>query len=144
MKNALSILLMFLGFSSSATAVTLAPLPEPPSALLNIDIDAPPIACDRILNELMKFKDMNRQHEDSIAAFLGQTVEKISGWYDQLGPLEGQRNRIPLGTFETLKTGSEKMAMIVDYSYDNTALLSAELDRIIVSLRDCSPARRKR
>ena len=30
--------------------------------------------------------------------------------------------------------------MIVNYSYDNAALLASEIDRIIMSLRDCVPS----
>ncbi|NJM10281.1 MAG: hypothetical protein HC883_05320 [Bdellovibrionaceae bacterium] len=140
MKWTLSILVLVFAVPASVFGVTLKPIGEPPSALLPIDTSAPPIPCDQILTQLMKFKDMNRQHEDSVIAFLGQAIEKISGWYDVLAPLEGGRNSIDAGTFEPIRNGAEKMSMIVDYSYDNTALLASELDRIIVSLRECPPA----
>jgi hypothetical protein len=124
-------------FTLSAQAVELKELPEPPTELLPIDTSAPRIPCDEILPALMKFKDMNRQHEDGVAAFLTQAVDKINGWYETLFPLEGQEKKIEAGAFEPIRSGSEKMSMIVDYSYDNTALLAQELDRIIVSMREC-------
>lgn len=135
MKVLISTLLC--AFSLSAGALPLQPIADPPSELLPVDTTAPDVPCDQILNALMKYKDMNRQHEDSVIAFLTQAVEKISGWYDLLSPLEGQLKNIETGTFEPIRTGSEKMSMVVDYSYDNTALLAQELDRIIVSMRKC-------
>ncbi len=123
--------------SVPAFAVQLEQFTDPPTDLLPIDTNAPNIPCDQVLNELMKFKDMNRQHEDSVAAFLTQAVEKINGWYDLLSPLQGQQKNLEKGTFEPIKTGGEKMGMVVDYSYDNSALLASSLDRIIVSMRAC-------
>lgn len=141
MKVLISILMCT--FSLSAWALPLQPIAEPPQELLPIDTSAPHVPCDQLLNALMKFKDMNRQHEDSVIAFLTQAVEKISGWYDVLSPLEGQQKKIELGTFEPIRTGAEKMSMVVDYGYDNTALLAQELDRIIVSMRECNSGSRK-
>lgn len=137
MKILISILMC--AFALNAGAVELKELPDPPKELLPIDTAAPRIPCDEILQALMKFKDMNRQHEDGVAAFLTQAVDKINGWYETLFPLEGQERMIEAGTFEPIRSGGEKMSMIVDYSYDNTALLAQELDRIIVSMRECQP-----
>jgi|GEM_PF-7063988 len=128
-------------FSVQASAISLAEFTDPPSELLPIDTSAPNIPCDEILAELMKFKDMNRQHEDSVISFLTQAVEKISGWYDTLSVLEGQQTSIETGTFEPIRAGGEKMSMVIDYSYDNTALLAQSLDRIIVSMRECQQKR---
>ena len=136
MKSLISILMCLI--SVQAFAVQLDQFADPPKDLLPIDTGAPNIPCDQILTELMKFKDMNRQHEDSVSAFLTQAVEKINSWYDLLSPLEGQQKTLETGTFEPIKNGAEKMGMIVDYSYDNSALLASELDRIIVSMRACS------
>jgi hypothetical protein len=134
---------MFCAFSVSAVGLPLQPITDPPKELLPIDNSAPNVPCDQILNALMKFKDMNRRHEDSVIAFLTQAVDKISGWYDVLSPLEGQQKNLEVGTFDPIRTGAENMSMVVDYSYDNTALLAQELDRIIVSMRECNSSSRK-
>lgn len=123
-------------------AVELKEFADPPAQLLPIDASAPNIPCEEVLPALLKFKDMNRQHEDSVVAFLTQAVEKINGWYETLFPLEGQQKTIEAGTFEPILSGGEKMSMVIDYSYDNTALLAQELDRIIISMRECNIQKR--
>lgn len=134
MKSLISILI---AFSAQAGALPLAEFPQPPKDLLN-PIEQQPIACDQLVNQLNQFRDRNRQHEDSIAAFLGEVAQKVTSWYEVLVPLEGQRNTLETGTFDPLKDGAEKTSRIVDYAYDNTAMLSADLDRIIVSIRNCN------
>lgn len=133
----LSILIMMNG-CIPAIATTLQPLPQPPTERLPIAQDNSKIPCAEIQARLSKFKDMNRQHEDSIATFLGEVMLKISGWYEALAPLEGQKNVLEAGTFEPIKTGSTKMEEVVNYAYDNADLLSTEIDNILLSLRDCS------
>ena len=135
MKVFISILMC--AFSVSVWGLPLPPMEDPPKIVLPIDTSAPIIPCDQILNALMRYKDMDRQHEDGVIAFLTQAVDKINGWYDLLSPLEGQLKNIETGSFEPIRSGAEKMSMVVDYSYDNTALLAQELDRIIVSMREC-------
>lgn len=135
MKFVLYILVGFLALK--AQAVTLDPIGELPEKLSPGQGDGQALPCDQILPALLKFQDRNRQHEDGVVAFLTQANEKIGGWYEALFPLEGQTKLIEAGTFEPIRDGAEKMSTIVDYSYDNTALLAQELDRIIVSMREC-------
>ncbi len=138
-KFQLSILMCLLvcSFAGATRAATLEELGDPPQTLLPIDVSAPQIPCDEVLDALLKYKDMNRQHEDSVSGFLSQAVDKINGWYETLLPFENGKKPVTAGTFEPVRSGAEKMSLVVDYSYDNSALLASELDRIIVSMRAC-------
>ena len=109
--------------------------PDPPSELTTVG-QTRPIPCAEIESELLKFKEKNRQHEEGVIAFQTQATEKIQSWYTQLQPLEGKT--APVGIFEPIRDGGQKMSKIVDYSYDNTALLAEDLDRIILSLGECN------
>lgn len=132
------ILILSAVFSVQTGAVTLNAFPEPPSELLPIDPSAPNIPCDQVQDALVKFRDMNRKHEDAMAAFLYQVIDLINGWYSTLFNLEGKNELIDSGTFDPIRDGGEKMSMVVDYSYSNAALLSSELERIIVSMQECN------
>ena len=137
MKSAIYILMCFL--SLKVSALTLDAIGDLPEKLPPGPRDGQNLPCDQLLPALLKFQERNRQHEDGVVAFLTQANEKINSWYEALFPLEGQTKLIETGTFEPIRDGAEKMSTVVDYSYDNTALLAQELDRIIVSMRECQP-----
>ncbi len=134
MKSAVYIFAVVFAFQAGAVELSeFGPLPDK----LPTEQTPQTIPCEEVLPALLKFQERNRQHEDGVVAFLTQASEKITGWYEMLFPLEGQVKTLEPGTFDPIRDGGEKMSQIVDYSYDNTALLAQELDRIIVSLRAC-------
>lgn len=140
MRSVLVYILM-LSAAGQAYAVRLPEIPAPTAKTLPISRDEGNIPCDQLVNRLITYNQMARQHDQSVTAFLGEVTTKVNGWYDLLKPLEGKTQRIESGTFEPLKTGSEQISKITDLAFDNTELLAIELDRIIVSLRACSQSR---
>ncbi len=132
-------LYILLGLSGNhALAAALPDIPNPPQIRLPIDKGQANIPCDQIATRLNKYNQMARQHDQSVTAFLGEVTQKLSIWHDMLAPLEGTTQTIAVGTYDPLQTGSEQISKITDYAFDNTELLANELDRIIVSMRDCT------
>ena len=138
MLSKLGILTLVFSFSLSALALDLQPLPAPKGEALPIQIGQPPIPCDQIVNRMVKYQQMVSAQENSLTGFLGQVAEKISGWYSQLSPLEGTTQTLTPGSFESLKDGADKIASLSDMAFDNTDLLTQELEHIVGSLRGCS------
>jgi hypothetical protein len=121
----------------AAVPPALAPIPEPPQDRLPIDEQAPNYPCDQVLDKLVTYNQMARQHDQSISSFLGEVTQKLGDWYAQLSPLEGSTQDLPAGTFAPIQDGSDQIAKITDLAFDNSELLANEMDRIIVSLREC-------
>lgn len=136
------IFISILSISSVAQALSLPLLPDPKEQALPIDREGPAIACDQIIDRLVKYNDMARQHDQGVNAFLGEVVQKMSEWYSSLQPLEGAKEVIEAGTFSVLEDAATKISMVTDRSFENSDLLANELDRIIVSLRNCSAKKR--
>ena len=129
--------------SFGAKALTLDAFPNPNDPPLPIKSGEPPIACDQIINRLVAYNQMARQHDQSLTSFLGDVSQKVGGWYGLLSPLENTPQTLAAGTFLALKDGSDKISQITDMAYDNSALLAAELDHIIGSLRACPVVKNK-
>jgi len=119
-------------------AITLQPIVQPNDPKLPIATDQPPIACDQIVAAMQNYKQMQQAHENSLTSFLSDVGGKVSAWYTQLSPLEGTNQPIPVGTFSVLQDGGNKISTITDMAFDNTDLLSQELDHIITSLQGCA------
>lgn len=139
----MSLLSVFL-FASSVHAFVLQPIPEPQIPKLEINLDDPSLPCDQIVNRLLKYNDMARQHDQSVAGFVAEVSTLVAGWHTGLQSYEGRQQRIAPGTFDELLKGSEKIARVTDAAFDNSSLLAAELDRIIIALRDCSDVNKKK
>lgn len=139
MKFLITISILIAGFAPSSHAVVLSDLPDAPSTPLPIDISAPLLACDEIEEALIKFQEMNSEHESTISTFLYQTVEKISSWYEVLSPLENKSMIIEQDTFAPVRNGAERMSMVLGLADENISLLAMELERIILSVRNCIP-----
>lgn len=135
MKTGILMSLLFMGAVSSAQV--LIPIAAPTEAKLPIDQSEPNYPCDQIQNRLEKYSSMAGQHDQSVANFLSEVVNKVSGWYDLLQPLEGSQVTLPTGTFTPLQDGAEKINRVSDLAFENSALLATEIDRIIQSLRAC-------
>lgn len=120
-----------------AHAVQLDNIPQAPEKRLPINKDGGDYACAEIVDRLNDYNTMARSHDQSVSAFLGQVVEKVSSWHSVLQPLEGKAQTIPADTFSPLLTGAEQISNITNLAFDNSELLANELDRIIVSLRQC-------
>lgn len=143
MLKKMSFITLILVTSFGAKALTLAPISNPNDAPLPIKAGEPPIACDQIINRLVAYNQMARQHDQSLTSFLGDVTQKVNDWYSQLSPLENTPQTLAAGTFLPLKEGSDKISQLTDMAYDNSALLAAELDHIIGSMRACSPVKNK-
>jgi hypothetical protein len=133
------IVFILLGFYlSPATALPLERLSEIQQVKLQVNQAQGNIPCDDIAARLGKYADMSRNHNNSVTAFLSQLVEKLTEWHDVLSPLENKTAVLEQGTFDVLSDASQSVSLATDYAIDNSTLLANELDRIIVSLRDCS------
>lgn len=123
--------------TAQAKAVTLQPIPQAPTQRLPIQTDAPNYSCAEVADKLEAYNTMARSHDQSVSSFLGQVTEKAMQWYSDLQPLEGKSQQIKEGTFEPIQTGATEIGNITNLAFDNSELLANELDRIIVSLRQC-------
>lgn len=137
MKSRLLYILMSLT-ATQALAVSLPEISNPPTTPLPIDRNQANIPCDQLMARLTKYNQMARQHDQSVTGFLGEVTQKLGTWHALLSPLEGTAQTIAPGTFDPLRNGGDQISKITDYAFDNTELLANELDRIIVSLRDCT------
>lgn len=124
-------------FSFSASAVTLKPIPNAPTARLPINMDAPNYSCAEIAQKLADYNTMARSHDQSVTSFLGQVIDRVGEWYSVLQPLENTATPIAADTFKPLQTGAEQISEITNMAFDNSERLANELDRIIVSLSLC-------
>lgn len=121
---------------TTAAAVTLPSLPASTVAPLAVDKGQALYACAEIPERLVAYDKMAREHDQSVAAFLGQVAQKLSEWYDLLHPYESKP--VEKGTFQPLSEGAGQISMVTDLAYDNSALLASEMDRILRSLDACS------
>jgi hypothetical protein len=139
MKTSKSILISvaLLSFCFSAAAVELVSLPKAPQKRLPIEQNLPPLECSQVLDALMKYSDLAREHNNVIAGFLGEVVGRVKDWHSVLQPLEGKNQSIARGTFDTLLAGADEIDKVTNLAYDNGAILGGELDRIINSLSVC-------
>lgn len=135
MKIAILVGLFFMGAVSTAQVLT--PITASTEAELPIDQNAPNYPCDQIESHLEKYASMASQHNQSVANFLSEVVNKVSGWYSLLQPLEGSQQTLPNGTFAPLQDGADKINHVSDLAIDNSALLATEMDRVIQSLKAC-------
>lgn len=126
----------------STFALHLQPISEP--NLKPLPVGQGPIACKDIHDQLLRYNDMARQHDQSVGIFLSEVSAKVSSWYDVLAPLENTQQNIPLDTFAPLQQGAQHIQMVTDRAFENSDLLATELDRIITSLRDCLTTKSKR
>jgi hypothetical protein len=133
------IVFILVGFYlSPAWPLPLQPLPEIQKVKLQVNQEQGRIPCADISARLDKYADMSRNHNNSVTAFLNQLVEKLTEWHDVLSPLENKPANLEAGTFDVLSDASQSVSLATDYAIDNSTLLANELDRIIVSLKDCS------
>ena len=136
MKKCILVLISVCSFSSAA--VQLPAIPSGPGTRLPIDTSETSVDCEKIVDRLLAYNQMARQHDASISGFLGEVVQKVSGWYELLSPLEGTPQTIALGTFKPIEEGTAQISSVTDLAYENSDLLSIELDKIITSLRACN------
>lgn len=134
----LGIVFILVGFCMFAEALPLKPLEPINQVALQVNENEPNIACDQINARLTKYSDMARSHNNSVTAFLTQLTQVVGEWHDLLSPYENNGKTLETGTFDILTESGEKIYQATDYAINNTSLLANELDRIIVSLRDCS------
>ena len=142
----LALLILISTFSTSTFAVELKDLPEAPQDRLPIDTAEPSIPCELITERLLKYNQMARENDGTIAGFLGEVTTKLTEWHELLSPLEGTQQNLQPGTLSPLQKGSEQISNITNLAFDNSDLLAQELDKIIVSLQSCgvgSPAANK-
>ena len=123
--------------ATPALSQILPEIPQAPQTQLPIDPSEPNIACDQILARLEKYNQMAREHDGSVAGFLGEVTQKLVDWYDLLSPFENSDRKIPVDTFQPLLRGSDQVANITNLAFDNSDLLAIEMEKIIASLRNC-------
>ena len=122
---------------NSAAAVTLSALPEGPTSPLPVSDGSGNYPCDQILAKLAAYNTLARQHDASLEGFFSQIVNTVSAWYNLLSPLENTPQTVAVGTFDPLQDGADKISKATDAAYDNSALLSQEMDRILLSMKAC-------
>ncbi len=105
---------------------------------LPVDTEEPNVPCAEIVNRLESYNSMARQHDGSVNTFLGEVSGKLETWHALLTPLEGTTDAVPIGVFAPLQDGASKISMVTNLAYENSALLSLEMDRLIVSLKECT------
>jgi hypothetical protein len=132
------IVFILLGFCMNVQALTLKPIEPIKQVTLQVNEAEPNIPCDQINARLNKYADMTLRHNNSANAFFQQLTQALSDWHTLLAPYENGKKTLEEGTFDVLSQGSEQVYLATDYAINNTSLLANELDRIIVSLRDCS------
>lgn len=137
MKQGIVFILLAMSLSP-AMALPLQPLPPIQQVKLPVNQQQGDIPCAEIAARLAKYAEMSRSHNNSVTAFLSQLVEKLTEWHDTLSPLENKTAMLEAGTFAVLSEASDSVSLATDYAIDNSTLLANELDRIIVSLRECS------
>ena len=124
--------------SLSTIASELPAIGDGKGTRLPIQDEVAPYACDQIAKALAAYNQMARQHDQSVTAFLGEVVQKMTDWYGALSPLEKTTQTLPEGTFLPLQQGAEKISKVTDMAFDNSDLLAREMDRILGSLRNCN------
>jgi hypothetical protein len=129
-------LAVFLG--GSAHAVTLQPIPSPQDDLIPIPRNSPPIPCAQMQQELERYHQVARQHDQSLLVFLGQVSERLKDWHAVLKPLETTSQNLERDTFLPLKDGAEKVAQISNMAFDNSEILAKAMDNLIGSLANCT------
>lgn len=137
-----TILIAMLSAPVDAKPIELPPIQASTAKALPVDTTEPNIPCDQILDRLGKYNDMAREHDASVANFLGEVTGKLTEWHQILSPLEGTKDTIPVGVFAPLQDGAEKITQVADLAWENSSLLANELDRIRVSLGDCQIAQK--
>ena len=130
-------LFAFLVAQAAHASIQLDLIPDYSDKALPIESSQPNIPCDQIPQHLQKYNEMARQHDLSVANFLGEVVNKMNGWYDTLQPIENSQTPIPTDTFYPLKDGAEKISRVTDLAFENSSLLAGEMDRILSSLENC-------
>lgn len=124
-------------FSFGLQAQVLKPILDPNQKTLPVNREEGNIVCGQIVDRLERFRDMEREHNQGVAGFLGEVVTKVGSWYEVLSPLEGTAQNIPVGTFTPVQEGSSKIDQISSLAYENADLLANEMERILQSLRAC-------
>ncbi len=119
-------------------AITLPEINASADKTLPIDVSQQNIPCAQIITRLEDYNRMARQHDLSVATFLGEVTGKMLSWHDLLQPLEGTLDAVPSGVFAPLQDGANKISAVTDLAYENSALLANEMDRLIQSLKECS------
>jgi hypothetical protein len=123
--------------SVPATAQTLAPLPKGNVQRLALSDKSVQYGCHEIVDKLVAYNDMARQHDQSISTFLSEVADRLGSWFTVLLPFEGGAQPVAEGTFAPLQSGSEHILKITDMAYENSSLLAAEMDNILTSLQAC-------
>lgn len=129
---------VLLGAGFGVHAVILQPIPEPKSVPIPIAREAPPIPCAQILEELQRYHQLARQHDQSLLIFLAQVGDKIKGWHAVLQPLEGTTQYLEHDTFLPLQEGADKVRQITKMAEENSEILAIAMDNLIGSLANCT------
>ena len=129
--------ILFASFLNVAGALTLPPVADGPTGALPIDTGGGNYPCDQIIAKLSAYNTLARQHDASLESFFGQILNTVNAWYSQLSRLEKTPQTLPEGTFDPLQDAADKISKATDAAYDNSALLSQEMDRILLSMKAC-------
>lgn len=140
MKSLIPILyiLMMLDGCIPAVAAQLQPLPKAPPKLNELQKSQQKIACDKIADALTEYQTRSQTHHESMNSYIQNIYEIVVGWFQILGPYEAEKKVLEPGTLEPMSEGAEEIGVALGYAYDSAAMLAGELDRIVLSLRDCS------
>lgn len=134
----LGIVFILVGLCMNGHALQLKKVEPIKQVTLNVNETEPNIPCNQIQARMTKYADMARSHNNSVNAFFTQLTQALSDWHTLLKPYENGAKTLEEGSFDVLSEGSEAVYQATDYAINNSSLLANELDRIIVSLRDCS------
>ena len=123
--------------SASPSFPTLPAFPEPPPSPLIYDDTLPVPTCAEVLVRLKKYQKDVLDNDQAQLSFIDNVANTAIQWQALLEPLEGQTSEIPVGSFSPLKDYGDKINQVLSWSYDNSAYLAQELDKITVGLEAC-------
>lgn len=129
------IFMLLIFHRSHAQTILLAPIPA--ANVPSFTNQPQPVTCTDLPARLQKYSDNTHLHEQSLISFLNDVSATSQNWYNQLFPLEGQTETIPVGTFDVVDKGSSDIQSVTDLAAQNSVYLKKDLDLILAALSSC-------
>lgn len=126
-------------WNGSAYSAVLNPFPDVPVFSFDPNVEPSLPNCQEVLARLKSFQAINEEAHYGLADFTSTSAQRLTEWYDQLSPLEGQKADLPQGTFHVLKDGAAQMGELTEMAFQNANYLSMDLASIVEALETCLP-----
>lgn len=114
----------------------LRPVPSNPPDVVD-DGDKSRLSCSEIVPALEEYHSLARSNEEALAGFIVEVTNVMFDWHENLRPLEGSSQPIPVGTFDPIYEGAGQIEEVVGLIYENSDQLAARMEVILQSVKDC-------